>query len=139
MIKDNNGVTEMTANSGMVFNRLLSSGGKGETHSYWIQQLMIKLSRAVSRKLSVSPSTTEQLRTNRKYVYSELKLRINKIRKYAKYSYLYTIFYQGLTKALLKGALLPCKRVSFTPQKSTFYHAKGHLLPCQSPPAILNL
>ena len=51
MIKDDNGVTEMTANSGMLFNRLLSSGGKGETHSYWIQQLMIKLSRAVSRKL----------------------------------------------------------------------------------------
>jgi len=43
-------VTEMTAKSGMVFNRLLSSGGKGETHSYWIQQLMIELSRAVSCK-----------------------------------------------------------------------------------------
>jgi len=51
MIKGDNGVTEMTANSGKVFNRLLSSGGKGETHSYWIQQLMIKLSRAVSCKL----------------------------------------------------------------------------------------
>ncbi|MBS6661199.1 MAG: hypothetical protein KH276_01100, partial [Prevotella histicola] len=41
---------------------------------------------------------------------------------------LYPIVYQRLTKALLKGALLPCKRASFTPQKSIFYLVKGHLL-----------
>ena len=29
---------------------------------------------------------------------------------------------------LLKDALLQGKRTAFTPQKSTFYHAKGHLL-----------
>jgi len=38
-----------------------------------------------------------------------------------------------VTNALVKDALLHCKRASFTPQKSTFYHAKGHLLQCKRP------
>mgnify|MGYP001744030521 FL=1 len=70
---------------------------------------------------------TKPLRTNQKYVYSDLKLRVHKIKRNAKLSDLYIILYQRLTKAVPKGALLPCKRASFTPQKSTFYHAKGHL------------
>ena len=75
--------------------------------------------------------TTAPLRTNQKYIYSNLNLQLHKFRKYAKHSDLYAILYQRLTKALLKGALLRCKRASFTPQKSTFYHAKEHLLPCK--------
>ena len=38
-----------------------------------------------------------------------------------------------VTNTLLKGALLHCKRASFTPQKGTFYHVKGHLLQCKRP------
>ena len=72
--------------------------------------------------------TTEPLRTNQKYVYSELKLRAHKIWSYAKHSDLYAILYQRLTKDFLKDALLRCKRASFTPQKSIFYRVKGHLL-----------
>ena len=72
--------------------------------------------------------TTAPLRNNQKYVYSDLKLHVRKIKRNAQHSDLYTILYQRLTKAVLKGALLPCKRTSFTPQKSIFYHAKGHLL-----------
>ena len=68
-----------------------------------------------------------------------MKLHVHKIRKYTQYSDLYTILYQGLTNAVLKGALLHCKRASFTPQKSTFYPAKGHLLLYEKPPVILNL
>ena len=83
--------------------------------------------------------TTEPLRNKQKYIYRKIKLHVYKITRYTKHSDLYPIVYQRLTKALLKGALLPCKRASFTPQKSTFYHAKGHLLPCQSPSAIPNL
>ena len=76
--------------------------------------------------------TTEPLRNNQKYIYRKIKLHVYKITRYTKKTALYPIVYQRLTKALLKGALLPCKRASFTPQKSTFYPAKGHLLPCQS-------
>jgi len=38
---------------------------------------------------------------------------------------------QVLTKAILKDALLPSKRTSFTTQKSIFYHAKDALLECK--------
>ena len=38
-----------------------------------------------------------------------------------------------VTNTLLKGALLHCKKASFTPQKGTFYHVKGHLLQCKRP------
>ena len=57
-----------------------------------------------------------------------MKLRVHKIWSYAKLSDLYIILYQRLTKAVLKDALLHCKRASFTPQKSIFYCAKVHLL-----------
>ena len=72
--------------------------------------------------------TTAPLRTNLKYVYKRLKLHVHKIRRNARKSDLYPFVYQRLTNAVLKGALLRCKRASLTPQKSIFYHAKGHLL-----------
>ena len=82
---------------------------------------------------------TAPLQTNLKYIYSDLKLHVHKIWSYAKHSDLYAILYQRLTNAFLKGALLRCKRASFTPQKSTFYPAKGHLLLYKKPPTILNV
>ena len=108
-------------------------------YSYAIRLFVAKCSGTDPCNLSVPMYTTEPLRNNQKYIYSDLKLRVHKIRKYVQYSDLYTILYQRLTNVFLKGALLPCKRASFTPQKSIFYHAKGHLLPCQSPSAIFNL
>ena len=114
-------------------------GWESGTDSYGIRLFIVKRSSADSCKLIHPSHTTEPLRTKQKYVYSDLKLHVHKIRSYAKLSDLYAIVYQRLTNAFLKGALLPCKRASFTPQKSTFYHAKGHLLPCQSPSAIFNL
>ena len=50
--------------------------------------------------------TTAPLRNNQKYVYSDLKLHVRKIKRNAQHSDLYTILYQRLTKAVLKGALL---------------------------------
>ena len=123
-------VTEMTAKSEMVYNRLLSMAGKGTTDSYGIRLLVVKRSAQVLVRLSVLKCATKPLRTNLKYVYKRLKLHVHKITRYTKKTDLYPILYQRLTKALLKGALLHCKRASFTPQKSIFYRAKGHLLPC---------
>ena len=114
-------------------------GWESGTDSYGIRLFIVKRSSADSCKLIHPSHTTEPLRTNQKYVYSDLKLHVRKIKRNAQYSDLYTILYQRLTNAVLKGALLRCKRASFTPQKSIFYHAKGHLLPCQSPPVILNI
>ena len=51
MIKGENRVTEMTAKSGMVYGRLLSSGGKGGTDSYKIWLFMVKCSSADPCKL----------------------------------------------------------------------------------------
>ena len=139
MIKGDNGVTEMTAKSKMVYGRLLLLDGKGRLIVMRYAYLWQNAPAQILVNLSVLTHITAPLRSNQKYVYSDLKLHVHKIRSYAKLSDLYTILYQRLTKAFLKGALLHCKRASFTPQKSTFYHAKGHLLPCQSPPVILNL
>ena len=139
MIKGGSGVTEMTAKSEMVCNRLLSLSRKAELIVIRYACLWQNAPAQVRVNLSVPKYITAPLRTNQKYVYSDLKLHVHKIRSHAKHSDLYTILYQRLTNAVLKGALLRCKRASFTPQKSTFYHAKGHLLPCQSPPVILNL
>ena len=139
MIKGDNGVTEMTAKSGMVCNRLLSLDGKGRLIVIRYACLWQNYPAQVLVNLFVPTYITAPLRTNQKYVYSDLKLHAHKIRSYAKYSDLYTILYQRLTNAVLKGALLPCKRASFTPQKSTFYHAKGHLLLYEKPPTIPNL
>ena len=118
----------MTAKSKMVYGRLLSSGGKGGTDSYKIRLFVVKCSGTDPIRLSVPTHTTAPLQVNQKYVYKRLKLRIHKSRSYAKLSDLYTILYPGLTKSFLKDALLHCKRASFTPQKSIFYRAKGHLL-----------
>jgi len=52
---------------------------------------------------------------------------------------MYPIVYQQLTNTILKDALLHYKKASFTPQKSTSYHTKGHLLLCQRPSVIFNL
>ena len=132
-------VTEMTAKAKMVYGRLLSLSGKGRPIGIRYACLWQNAPEQVRVNLPVPPHTSAPLRNNQNYVYSDLKLRVHNIRSYAKLSDLYTILYQRLTKAFLKGALLHCKRASFTPQKSTFYHAKGHLLPCQSPPVIPNL
>ena len=139
MVKSKGRVTEMTVKSGMVCNRLLSLGGKAELIVMVYACLWQNAPAQILVNLSVLTHITAPLRSNQKYVYSDLKLHVRKIKRNTQHSDLYTILYQRLTKAFLKGALLPCKRASFTPQKSTFYHAKRHLLPCQSPPVIFNL
>ena len=138
-IKDTNGVTEMTAKSKIVYGRLLLLDGEGRLIVIRYACLWQNAPVQFHVNLSVPTHTTTPLRNNQKYVYREIKLHVRKIRSYAKHSDLYTILYQRLTNALLKGALLHCKRASFTLQKSTFYHAKEHLLPCQSSPTIFNL
>ena len=72
-------------------------------------------------RLSAPTYITAPLRSNQKYVYKRWKLRIHKSRSYAKHSDLYTILYQRLTNVVPKGALLPCKRASFTVSKLTYY------------------
>ena len=139
MIKGDNGVTEMTAKSEMVYGRLLSLSGKGRLIIMGHACLWQNAPAQIIIRLSAPMYITAPLRSNQKYVYSDLKLHVHKIRSYAKLSGLYTILYERLTNAVLKGALLPCKRASFTPQKSIFYHAKGHLLQCQRSPAIFNV
>ena len=139
MIKGENGVTEMTAKSGTVCNRLLSLGGKGRLIVMGYAYLWQNYPAQVRVNLSVPTHTIEPLRNNQKYIYREMKPHVYKITRYTKLSDLYTILYQRLTNAVLKDALLHCKRASFTPQKSIFYHAKGHLLQCQSPSVISNL
>ena len=129
----------MTAKSKMVYGRLLSLSGKAELIVMGYACLWQNAPVQVLVRLSVLPYTTAPLRTDQKYVYRKIKLHVYKITRYSKKSDLYTLLYQRLTNPFLKGALLPCKRASFTPQKSIFYHAKGHLLPCQSPPTIFNL
>ena len=129
----------MIAKSEMVYGRLLSLDRKGRLIVIRYACLWQNAPAQIIIRLSAPTYITAPLRTNQKYVYSDLKLRVHNIRSYAKLSDLYPIVYQRLTKTLLKGALLRYKRASFTPQKSIFYHVKGHLLPCQSPPAIPNL
>ena len=129
----------MTAKSEMVCYRLLSLDGKGRLIVMRYACLWQNYPAQVLVNLFVPMYTTEPLRNKQKYIYRKIKLHVYKITRYTKHSDLYPIVYQRLTKALLKGALLPCKRASFTPQKSTFYHAKGHLLLYKKPPIILNL
>ena len=129
----------MTAKSEMVCYRLLSLDGKGRLIVIRYGCLWQNYPAQVLVRLSIPMYTTEPLRNNQKYIYRKIKLHVYKITRYTKHSDLYPIVYQRLTKALLKGALLPCKRASFTPQKSTFYHAKGHLSLYKKPPIILNL
>ena len=120
----------MTAKSEIVYGRLLPLGGKGELIVMRYACLWQNAPAQIIIRLSAPTYITAPLRSNQKYVYSGLKLHAHKIRSYAKHSDLYIILYQRLTNAVPKGALLHCKRASFTPQKSIFYHAKGHLLPC---------
>ena len=129
----------MTAESEMVCYRLLSLSGKGRLIVMGHACLWQNAPAQVLVNLSVPTHITTPLRANQKYVYRKIKLHVYKITRYTKHSDLYPIVYQRLTKALLKGALLPCKRASFTPQKSTFYSAKGHLSLYKKPPTILNL
>ena len=129
----------MTAKSEMVCYRLLSLDGKGRLIVMRYACLWQNYPAQVLVNLFVPMYTTEPLRNKQKYIYRKIKLHVYKITRYTKHSDLYPIVYQRLTKALLKGALLPCKRASFTPQKSTFYHAKGHLSLYKKPPIILNL
>ena len=51
MIKGDNGVTEMTAKSKMVYGRLLSLGGERATDSYEIRQFVVKRSGADHHKI----------------------------------------------------------------------------------------
>ena len=139
MIKCEDGVTEMTAKSEMVYGRLLSLGGKRELIVIRYACLWQNAPVQILVNLSVLTHITAPLRSNQKYVYKRLKLHVHKIRRNARKSDLYPIVYQRLTNAILKGALLHCKRASFTPQRSIFYHAKGHLLQCQRSPAIFNV
>ena len=129
----------MTAKSKMVYGRLLSLSGKGRPIGIRYACLWQNAPVQFHVNLSVLTHITAPLRVNQNYVYRKIKLQVYKITRYSKKSDLYTILYQRLTNAFLKGALLRCKRAPFTPQKSTFYHAKGHLLPCQSSPVIFNL
>ena len=129
----------MTAKSEMVCYRLLSLDGKGRLIVMRYACLWQNYPAQVLVNLFVPMYTTEPLRNKQKYIYRKIKLHVYKITRYTKKTALYPIVYQRLTKALLKGALLPCKRASFTPQKSIFYHAKGHLSLYKKPPIILNL
>ena len=129
----------MTAKSEIVYGRLLPLGGKGELIVMRYACLWQNAPAQIIIRLSAPTYITAPLRSNQKYVYRKIKLHVYKITRYTKKSDLQSIVYQRLTNAVLKDALLHCKRASLTPQKSTFYHAKGHLLPCQSPPVILNL
>ena len=119
----------MTAESEMVCYRLLFLSGKGRLivmgHAYLWQNAPAQ----VLVNLFVPTYTTAPLRTNRKYVYKGWKLHVYKITRYTKKLDLYPTVYQRLINALLKGALLPCKRASFTPQKGIFHTSKEHLLP----------
>ena len=123
----------------MVYGRLLSLSGKAELIVMGYACLWQNAPVQVLVRLSVLPYTTAPLRTDQKYVYRKIKLHVYKITRYTKKSDLQSIVYQRLTKAFLKGALLPCKRASFTPQKSTFYHVKEHLLLYKKPPTIFNV
>ena len=123
----------------MVCNRLLSLGGKAELIVMGYACLWQNAPAQILVNLSVLTHITAPLRSNQKYVYSDLKLHVRKIKRNTQHSDLYTILYQRLTKAFLKGALLPCKRASFTLQKSIFYHAKGHLLLCKRVPITIGL
>ena len=85
MIKGDNGVTEMTANSGMVYGRLLLLGGERATDIRYVclwQNYPVQF----HVNLSVPTHITTPLRANQKYVYRKIKLHVHKIRSYAKHS-----------------------------------------------------
>ena len=114
----------MTAKSKMVYGRLLSLDGKGRLIVMGHACLWQNAPAQILVRLSILSYTIAPLRANQKYVYSDLKLHVYKITRYSNKLDLYPIVYQRLTNAFLKGALLPCKRASFTVSK---------------PPVIFNL
>ena len=70
---------------------------------------MVKRSSTVSCKLIRPDVYYRTITANQKYVYKRWKLCIHKIKRNAQYSDLYTILYQRLTNAILKGTLLHFK------------------------------
>ena len=76
----------MTAKSEIVYGRLLPLGGKGELIVMRYACLWQNAPAQVLVNLSLLPYITAPLRTNQKYVYSDLKLHAHKIRSYAKHS-----------------------------------------------------
>ena len=86
MIKGDNGVTEMIAKSEMVYGRLLSLDRKGQLIVIRYACLWQNAPAQIIIRLSAPTYITAPLRTNQKYVYSDLKLHAHKIRSYAKHS-----------------------------------------------------
>ena len=76
----------MTAKSKMVYGRLLFLSGKGELIVMRYACLWQNAPKQILVRLSVPKYITAPLRTNQKYVYSDLKLHAHKIRSYAKHS-----------------------------------------------------
>ena len=86
----------------MVYGRLLSLGGKAELIVMGYACLWQNALVQILVNLSVPTYTTAPLRNNQKYIYREMKLRVDKITRYTRKSDLYTILFQRLTKALQK-------------------------------------
>ena len=76
----------MTAKSEIVYGRLLFLGEKGELVVIRYACLWQNAPAQILVNLSVLTHITAPLRTNQKYVYSDLKLHAHKIRSYAKHS-----------------------------------------------------
>jgi len=76
----------MTAKSEMVYGRLLSLGGKGRLIVIRYACLWQNAPAQIIIRLSAPTYITAPLRTNQKYVYSDLKLRVHKIKRNAQYS-----------------------------------------------------
>ena len=81
----------MTAKSEMVYGSLLLLGGKGRLIVIRYACLWQNAPVQILVNLSVLSYTTEPLRTNLKYIYSDLKLYVHKIKSYAKHSSLYPV------------------------------------------------
>ena len=76
----------MTAKSEMVYGRLLLLSGKGELIVIRYACLWQNAPAQILVNLSVLTHITAPLQTNLKYVYSDLKLRVHKIKRNAQYS-----------------------------------------------------
>ena len=121
MIKGDNGVTEMTAKSGMECNRLLFLGGKGRLIVIRYACLWQNAPDQFHVRLSILMYTTAPLQSNQKYVYRKIELHVYKITRYTKKSDLYPIVYQRLTKAFLKGeGVSKCPHPLFYAQSPVF-------------------
>ena len=76
----------MIAKSEMVYGRLLSLDRKGRLIVIRYACLWQNAPAQIIIRLSAPTYITAPLRTNQKYVYSDLKLHAHKIRSYAKHS-----------------------------------------------------